>query len=271
MLADTRQAKYEQAVLAGRRTRKPGGGRHGKLTTATSKVLLVLVDCKLYPTYDDLGSRFGMSKFAAFSNLNTYFPLVAETLARLGVLPHRTFKSLAEFRELCVALEEVIIVVTERRHARPKDQTSQTDSYSGKNKMHSVKNTIIATVTTFILFVGQTFGGRHHDYNIFKTEFPTATAWFEHLRCLLDWGYQGIHKDYKGENRQIPFKRGRKSKYHPNPTLTDEQREFNREWSCRRLRIEHSISGIKRFNILVDRCRGRKPELIDEVIVSFPF
>ena len=119
VLADTRQARYEQAVLAGRRPRKPGGGRHGKLTTATSKVLLVLIYCKLYPTYDDLGSRFGMSKSAAFENLNAYFPLVAETLARLGVLLHRTFKNLAEFREFCATVEEVIIDVTERRHARP--------------------------------------------------------------------------------------------------------------------------------------------------------
>lgn len=133
--------------------------------------------------------------------------------------------------------------------------------------MHTVKNTIIATVTTLIWFVRQTFGGRPHDYHLFNTEFPTAIAWFEHLRCPPDSGYQGIHKDYKGENLQIPFKRGRKSKNHPNSTCTSEQREFNREWSRSRLRIEPAISGIKRFNILVDRCRGRKPGLIDEVIV----
>jgi Helix-turn-helix of DDE superfamily endonuclease len=128
VLADTRQARYEQAVLAGKRPRKPGGGRHGKLTTTTSKVLLVLVYCKLYPTYDDLGSRFGISKSAAFGNLNAYFPLVAETLARLGVLPHRTFENLTEFREFLASVEDVIIDVTERRRARPKDPTLQTDS-----------------------------------------------------------------------------------------------------------------------------------------------
>mgnify|MGYP003449193608 CR=1 FL=1 len=125
----------------------------------------------------------------------------------------------------------------------------------------------MTTVTMFVLFVGPTFGGRHHDSKIFNIEFPTATAWFEHLRCLRDSGSQGIHKDYQGENRQIPFNRGRKSKNHPNPTLTDEQREFNRELSRRRVRIEHAISGMKRFNILVDRFRGRKPGLIDEVLV----
>jgi DDE superfamily endonuclease len=133
--------------------------------------------------------------------------------------------------------------------------------------MHTVNNTLITTVTMFVLVVGPTFGGRHHDSKIFNIEFPTATAWFEHLRCLRDSGSQGIHKDYQGENRQRPFNRGRKSKNHPNPTLTDEQREFNREWSRRRVRLEPDISGMKRFNILVDRCRGRKPGLIDEVLV----
>ena len=59
-------ARYEQSVLAGKRVRKLGGGNKGILNSSIQKVLFVLVYCKIYPTYDDLGSRFGMSKSAAF-------------------------------------------------------------------------------------------------------------------------------------------------------------------------------------------------------------
>jgi len=265
--ADRRQAKYDHAVLSGQRTRQPGGGRPGKLTTPTSKVLLVLVYGKTYPTYDDLGHRFGISRSAAFDNLNIYFPLVQEALSRFGVLPSRTLQTLEEFREAVAGVEEIMIDVTERRLARPSDPVSQKDCYSGKKNMHTAKNTVIATVTTFILFLGQTFGGRHHDYNIFRNEFATAEAWFESLRVLVDLGYQGIGQDYNIPLLHIPVKKSRKSKPCPNPTLTPEQLKHNQELSRLRVKVEHALSGLKRFNILVNRFRGRKPQWVDEVIV----
>jgi hypothetical protein len=265
--AETRQAKYEHAVLTGRRTRQLGGGRQGILTTSTSKVLFILVYGKTYPTYDDLGSRFGMSKSAAFDNLGVYFPLVQEALARLGVLPHRTFQSIDEFRDTLAGVEEIIMDVTERRQARPKDPAPQKDCYSGKKNMHTAKNTVIVTVTTFIWFLGQTFGGRHQDYKIFPEEFSTAEAWFEHLRVLVDLGYQGIRQDDEGQLLQIPFKKPRKSKKPPHPALTAEPTESNKELSRIRIRVEHALSGLKRFNLLVNRFRGRKPNFIDDVIV----
>jgi len=179
----------------------------------------VLVYCKIYPTYDDLASRFGMSKSAAFDNIQMHFPKVQKALANLGVLPHRTFSNIEEFQEIFSDIEEIIIDVTERHHVRPKDPNKQKESYSGKKKMHTVKNTIITTITKLVLFVGQTFTGNNHDYKIFKEEFPTQDAWFEHLSVLVDLGYQGILKDYNGDDIQIPFKKPRKSKNNPNPNI----------------------------------------------------
>jgi len=264
---EERLAKYEQAAKAGKRVRKMGGGCKGILRTSIQKVLFVLVYCKTYPTYDDLGSRFGMSKSAAFDNISMHFPLVQKALARLGVLPHRRFNNIEEFREIFSDIEEIIIDVTERYQARPKDSNKQKESYSGKKKRHTVKNTIITTMTKLILFIGQTFTGRNHDYKIFKDEFPTEEAWFEHLSVLVDLGYQGILKDYDGGNIQIPVKKKRKSKNNQNPTLTTEQKEYNKELSSIRVFVEHAIGGIKRFNILVQAFRNRKPNFIDDVIV----
>lgn len=121
-------------VLSHLRVRKPGGGHQGILKTPLQKVLIVLVYCKSYSTYDDLGSRFGLSKSAAFDNVDRHFPRVRKALARLGVLPSRTFQNVEEFKEIFEDIEEIIIDVTERQCQRPQNQEQQKEVYSGKKK-----------------------------------------------------------------------------------------------------------------------------------------
>src|SRR5512137_519117 len=84
-------------------------------------------------------------------------------------------------------------------------------SCTAVKKRHTVKNTIMSTVTKWIVFVGDTFAGHAHDYNMLKTEFPPEQPWFETIHALLDLGYQGILADYVGKNIEIPHKRPRKS------------------------------------------------------------
>jgi len=173
-------------------------------------------------------SRFNLLKSAAFDNMCIYFHIVQKVLANLGVLPHRTFYGVDEFREFFSDIEQIIIDVTERRQNRPKDPAKQKESYSGKKKTHPVNNTVIVTMTKLILFIGQTFSGHNHDYKILKEEFPTDSAWFEYLTVLVDLGSQGIIKDYEGNDIQIPVKKPIKSKNNLNPSLTSEQKDYNK-------------------------------------------
>ena len=55
---------------------------------------------------------------------------------------------------------------------------------------------------------------------------------------------------YEVSNLQIPTKKPPRSKNNPNPSLTTEQRLENRAISQIRIRVEHSLSDLKRFNIL---------------------
>jgi len=66
---------------------------------------------------------------------------------------------------------------------------------------------------------------------MFKSEFSSEDAWFSHLKVFVDLGYQGILKEYKGEIFLIPIKKPKKSKKNPNPTLTDEQRQYDKKLS----------------------------------------
>ena len=184
-----------------------------------------------------------------------------------GVLPYRTFHNVQEFKEIFEAIYEIIIDVTERQCQRPQNREQQKEVLSCKKKVPTGKNTIISTLQKYIMFIGLTFTGHNQDYKRLKSEFSTKEAWFEHLKVFVDLGYQGICKDYDGENILIPPKKPRKSKNNPNPGLTKEQKQYNKELSKTRILVENAIGGMKRFNILVHTFRNRKPYFIDDVIV----
>ena len=97
-------------------------------------------------------------------------------------------------------------------------------------------------------------------------EFPPELDWFTGLNVRVDLGYLGIQSDYRGEQIAIPTKKPRKSKKHPNPQLSDEQKAANTALSRVRIFIEHAIGGMKRFNILVHVFRNRKADFEDDAI-----
>ena len=263
---EKQQEAYEQAAARGERTRKRGGGRKGTLATIADKLFFVLYYFKAYPTFDVLATFFHMARSKACENLHRLAPFLQETLLRLGVLPHRNFKSVEEFRQAFQGIDRIIIDVTERAHERPQDAEKQSQMYSGKKKGHKVKNTVMSTVSKFILFIGFTFTGHTHDYTMLKEEFSPDKPWFEDVIVLLDLGYQGIQKDYQGEGIVIPQKKPRKSKANPEPKLTEEQKAGTRALSKIRIFIENAIGGIKRYNILNHPFRNKKDGFVDDVI-----
>ena len=129
-----------------------------------------------------------------------------------------------------------------------------------------MKNTMIATLSKMIVFLGHTFAGHTHDYTMLKEEFPPDQAWFALLEVLIDFGYQGIAKEYEGHAIRLPHKKPPKSKKNPHTSLTDEQKAENRALSQVRILVENAICGLKRYNILVHRFRNHKESFDDDVI-----
>lgn len=124
----------------------------------------------------------------------------------------------------------------------------------------------MATPEKVILFLGQSFAGRHHGYAMFKQEFPPEYSWFEAISAKVDLGYQGIKTDYPDAVIDIPFKKPRKSKKNPNPQLSDEQKAYKQALSKLRINVENAIGGMKRFTILVQRFRNRLQGFADDVM-----
>jgi hypothetical protein len=129
-----------------------------------------------------------------------------------------------------------------------------------------LKNTVMSMPDKFIVFLGRTFSGRHHDYSMLRQELPPACDWFSDLEVWVDLGYQGIQSDYAGTMIEIPHKKPRTRKKNPKPELTATQRAENKALSQVRIFIEHAIGGMKRFNILVQSFRNRKADFEDDSI-----
>jgi DDE superfamily endonuclease len=82
----------------------------------------------------------------------------------------------------------------------------------------------------------------------------------------VDLGYLGIGKDYQLGSLEIPYKKSRKSKKNPNPSLSAEQKLHNKVVSQKRVCVENSIAGMKRYHILSVKYRGKSIKRFDSSI-----
>jgi len=128
----TQRRHYEEGVASGTRRRKPGGGTKGKLPTMTEKLLFVLYYYKTYPTCDGLGTQCDMGRSKAHENLHKLSPLLYNTLAHLGLMPHREFDTPEAMKAALQGIDQVIIDATERAYRRSQDDAKQREHYSGK-------------------------------------------------------------------------------------------------------------------------------------------
>lgn len=120
---------------AKKRKRKPGGGRKPNLPSIDDKLVFVLHYLKAYPTMDNLGSTFGMSRGSACDLVHLYCRLLKESLEKLEVIPKRRLSSpeqLIEYLKELGDVDQLLIDVTERPHRRLKDKEKRDALHSGK-------------------------------------------------------------------------------------------------------------------------------------------
>jgi len=172
-----------------RRERKSGGGRKSKLASIEQKLLFALVYQKSYPVQSIMGELFGMSQSQANEWIHTLLPILKQALDDLGYEPERDPKKFKKSEQGQKDAADAIIDGTERRRQRPKEAKKQTLHYSGKKKIHSDKNVVIATVKKKrVAFLSQTYPGKTHDKKVAETENITYP---EHMTLLKDTGFQG--------------------------------------------------------------------------------
>ena len=184
-------------------------------------------------------------------------PILKRALNDLGYEPERDPKKFKETEQDGKNSATSIIDGTERRRQRPKDAKKQALHYSGKKKIHSDKNLIIATAKKKrVSFLSQTYPGKTHDKKVADTE---KISYPKQITLYKDTGFQGYEP--KVRKSVQPKKKPHKKE------LTDQEKENNRKISKVRVKVEHAISGIKRSRSVKDVLRNTKDGFSDLVMV----
>jgi hypothetical protein len=159
-------------TLTGRpRQRSPGAGRTAVLAGPEQKLLFLLVYLKTYPLQVVLAELFGLSPARVNHWLHRLLPVLREALDDLGVLPERDPQAFARTPTPPPERTRRIIDGTERRRQRPKNPEKQRAHYSGRKKMHSDKNVVVAGADSRrIDFLSRTYEGRVSDKAIADQE-----------------------------------------------------------------------------------------------------
>src|SRR6266545_7801719 len=112
-----------------------------------------------------------MSQSQANAWIDKLLPILKQALDDLGYEPERDPKKFKKSEQDQNDATVSIIDGTERRRQRPKEAKKQTLHYSGKKKIHSDKNVVIATVKKKrVSFLSQTYPGKTHDKKVAETE-----------------------------------------------------------------------------------------------------
>jgi hypothetical protein len=251
--------KY-QATRKKKRQRAVGGGRKHTLKTAGERLFFILFYVKCYPTMDLAGFFFGVDRSRIQRWVKELLPLLEETLGREMVLPARKINSVEEFMAQFPEVKDVFIDATERPVRRPGKNKVQNDHYSGRKKRHTKKSLVAADEQGRVLILPPTQPGRRSDYFRFKQSGigdilpPDVAVW-------VDLGFIGIEKESPQLEVVIPHKKPK------NGALTPEQRQENTIISQLRIKIEHTISRLKRFRAVADIYRNHASQWADKFIL----
>ncbi len=145
--------------------------------------------------------------------------------------------------------KKIYIDGTEQPIRRPVDPIDQRENYSGKKKKHTSKILLVTNENKGIDIITPVYVGSTHDFSMFKEE-ALVDALPSETPIYLDTGFEGIQNLREDLNIRKPKKKPRNRK------LNGGERLGNRLISRERVKVEHSIGGIKMFKIVSSTFRG---------------
>lgn len=238
----SKRHKEKQAEIEKRKVRliAAGGGRKGEMTPEEA-VCLCLVYLRQKPTFEILGLLFDVSRTKANNTFNYWVEILREILPASQVEEVKDDDK--KYQELCEKLCEYELIVDSAEQAieRPGDYEEQKKYYSGKKKMHTIKNQFIVLPggkDIVDICLGQF--GKTSDITLFRNTRKNLDA---QQKFLGDKAYVGEEKI------TTPIKKPKKSE------LSESQKEENKKLSSRRIFVEHLICRVKTFRVASDRFR----------------
>ncbi len=231
------------------RERRIGAGRHFKLDVK-NRFLMLLVYYRLYITYTLAGFLFDLDQ----SNVCRDIQKIESLIRKCVPIPQKTY-NITKRLKTPEAVEKYFpgflsfTDCTEQQQIpRPVDNKRRKLYYSGKKKIHTVKNQITVNNRGYILHKIGYKKGRKHDYDIYKRNHPVIP---KEVVNVFDLGYLGVETDFPEQLSALPYKKKR------NQDLSQEEIEFNYIHSKKRIIVEHTIYRLKKYRILADMFRNK--------------
>ncbi len=259
-----RYTKHEIQRLSKRKNREReigAVGRHFKLNLK-NRFLMPLVYYRLYITYTLTGFLFDLDQ----SNVCRDIQKIESLIRKCVPIPQKTYnitKRLKTPEEVEKYLPGFMAFIdcTEQQIPRPKDNKKRDAYYSGKKKRHTIKNQITVNNRGYILHKIRHKKGRKHDYDVYKNNHPVIP---KQVIIVVDLGYLGIETDFPEQLFALPYKKKR------NQFLSQEEKEYNKIHSKKRIIVEHIISRLKKYRIMSDIFRNklRKYNRISDIVAG---
>ena len=147
------------------------GGVRKPLLTSEEEIGLCLFYLRQMPTFEVLGIHFGICKTEANDTFHKWLPILRELLP--ASLLEELKNQLQNQQMLCFFLEEIELLVdsTGQARKRPKNYQEQKKFFSGKQKYHAFKNSVIGcTKGQDIIDVIAGARGPASDINLFRQQ-----------------------------------------------------------------------------------------------------
>src|SRR4051794_23194201 len=153
-----------------------------------------------------------------------------------------------------------------RRYAHNVRQTrTKASSTIVVKKAHTLKSLCLTNRKRRILYISKCYAGSQHDYTLLQDCFTPVVDWFKQKTVRLDLGFQGFKEVYKCRKLYIPHKRKRVKKGACNE-LSEAQKLCNKAQAAARIKVEHSIGGMKRYRIISHRLTLKSTVIINCII-----
>jgi hypothetical protein len=260
-----RYDKHEIQRLSKRKNRERsiGAGRHFKLDVK-NRFLMLLIYYRLYITYTLAGFLFNLDQ----SNICRDIQKIEGLIRQCVPIPQKIYpltKRLKTPEEVEKYFPGFLAFTdcTEQQIPRSANRERKKTFYSGKKKRHTVKNQLMVNNHRgYIIHKVGYKKGRKHDYDIYKNNHPVVIP--KQVVNVVDLGYLGIEKDFPDQLSALPYKKKR------NRFLSDDEKEYNKIHSKKRIIVEHTISRLKKYRIMSDIFRNklRKYNRISDIVAG---
>jgi hypothetical protein len=247
------------------RKRKAGAGRPFKLDIR-DRFLMILIYYRLYITYTLAGFLFDLDQSNICRDIQKIEGLVRECIP----IPQKIYNITKRLKTPAEEVEKyfpgflAFTDCTEQQIPRHIDKSRRKIYYSGKKKRHTtVKNQLMVNNHRgYILHKIRHKKGRKHDYDIYNSNHLVTP---KEVVNVYDLGYLGVEKDFPEQLSALPYRKKRNQQ-----DLSQEEKEYNKIHSRKRIVIEHTICKLKKYRIMSDtfRNRLRKYNRISDIVTG---